>query len=109
MYRRTTQRGIAALAFVLLLTLVGTQPAAAATTHQGFLDRLASFWGAITGTSTPQAQAPSLWDTVTGWFGFTDKAATSDTGSTPDKGWGIDPNGNSLLNDPAPKLPSGGL
>lgn len=104
MYRRTAQRGIAALAFVLILTLAGAQPAAAAT-DQGFLDRLASLWGAVTGTSAPQA--PSLWDTVTGWFGFTDKAATSDSGTTPDKGWGIDPNGNDLTT--LPPSTSGGL
>ncbi len=91
MYRRNVQRGIAALAFVLVLTLVGAQPAAAATSHQGFLDRLASFWGAVTGT-TSAPQAPSLWSTVTGWFGFTDKVATSDDPPA-EKGWGIDPNG----------------
>ncbi len=96
MYRRTAHRGIAALAFVLLLTLVGTQPAAAA--DQGFLDRLAGFWGAVTGTSAPQA--PSLWNTVAGWFGF-EKSSNSTTDSSSsdpgERGWGIDPNGVRLM------------
>lgn len=100
MYRRTAQRGIAALAFVLVLTLAGAQPAAAATNHQGFLDRLASFWGAVTGT-TSAPQSPSLWSTVTGWFGFTDKVATSDDPPAAEKGWGIDPNG--LYTAPPPR------
>jgi hypothetical protein len=102
MYRRTAQRGIAALAFVLLLTLAGAQPAAAA--DQGFLDRLAGLWGAVTGASAPQA--PSLWDTVTGWFGFTEKTTTT-TDPGADKGWGIDPNGNSL--NLSTSEPTGGL
>ena len=97
MYRRTAQRGIAALAFVLMLTLAGAQPAAAA--DQGFLDRLASFWGAVTGTPAPQA--PSLWDTVAGWFGFTDKSITLEPDPA-EKGWGIDPNGTRLMNAEPP-------
>lgn len=92
MYRRTAQRGIAALAFVLLLTLVGAQPAAAAA-DQGFLDRLAGFWGAVTGAP----QAPSLWSTVAGWFGL-EKTSTETSEPAPgERGWGIDPNGNRLL------------
>lgn len=94
MYRRTAQRGIAALAFVLLLTLVGAQPAAAAA-DRGFLDRLAGFWGAVTGAP----QAPSLWSVVTGWFGQ-EKTSTSDPSNPSDqgeRGWGIDPNGLRVL------------
>jgi hypothetical protein len=107
MYRRTAQRGIAALAFVLMLTLAGAQPAAAA--DQGFLDRLAGLWGAVTGTSAPQA--PSLWDTVTGWFGFTEKTYyCPPDGSDPncERGWGIDPNGNRLMTITPPSS-GGGL
>src|SRR6185295_16197214 len=99
MYRRTAQRGIAALAFVLLLTLVGAQPAAAAA-DQGFLDRLAGFWGAVTGAP----QAPSLWNMVAGWFGQ-EKTSTSDPSHPSDegdKGWGIDPNGLRLLTTDPP-------
>lgn len=104
MHRRTAQRGIAALAFVLMLTLAGAQPAAAA--DQGFLDRLAGLWGAVTGTSAPQA--PSLWDTVTGWFGVTEKTTTTTEPDPTERGWGIDPNGNRLMTV-APPSSGGGL
>jgi hypothetical protein len=101
MHRRTVHRGIAALALIAVLALPGAQPAAAADLN--FLDRLASLWSAV----TDREPAASLWDTLTGWFGTEKATSLSDT---PDRGAGIDPNGNSLTaapTDPAASSPNG--
>lgn len=102
MHRKTVHRGIAALALVTILTVAGAQPAAAA--DLGFLDRLANFWSAVTGE-----EPTNLWDTLTGWFGGTEKATSTDTTIT-DRGAGIDPNGNTLTSsttDPTASSPNG--
>ncbi|MBW8874600.1 MAG: hypothetical protein JF614_06520 [Acidobacteria bacterium] len=102
MYRRTAHRGIAALTLVLLLTLVGAQPAAAA--NRGSMQRFAGVWEAILDT-VPGAHAAL--DTLTGWFHLTENA----TSSSPDpagseRGWGIDPNGVYVVH-PAEPVPPG--
>ena len=90
MHRRTAHRGIAALALVSMLTLLGAQPASAA--DLGLLDRLASFWSAAA------PGAPSLWDDFTGWLGF--GTQTKANSALPaERGFGIDPNG--LVSEPA--------
>jgi ABC-type transport system substrate-binding protein len=96
MYRRTAHRGVAALALVLMLVLIGAQPAAAA--DRTVLDRFASFWGAVIYT-VPGAHAAL--NTLTGWF----NKATTDPQPTAERGFGIDPNGNELLSQPEPPAP----
>jgi hypothetical protein len=97
MYRRTAHRGVAALALVFTLILVGAQPAAAA--DRTVLDRFASFWGAIINT-VPGAHAAL--STVTGWF---DKS-TGNPPVTTDASWGIDPNGIEVI-QPVPPTTTG--
>lgn len=90
MYRRTAHRGIAALALVLLLAVVGAQPAAAA--DRSSPGRFAGVWATILDT-IPGAHAAL--DMLTGWFHTAE--STSDDSAKTDQGWGIDPNGNSLI------------
>jgi hypothetical protein len=97
MYRRTAHRGVAALAIVLTLVLIGAQPAAAA--DRTAMDRFASFWGAVLNT-VPGAHAAL--HTLTGWFG----KSTSEPPVNTDRGFGIDPNGNRLYNQPAAPAPA---
>ena len=99
MYRRTAHRGVAALAIVLTLVLIGAQPAAAATDRTA-IDRFASFWGAVLNT-VPGAQAAL--HTLTGWFG----KSTSEPPVTTDRGFGIDPNGNRIYQPASPVLTDG--
>jgi hypothetical protein len=89
MYRRTAHRGVAALALVLMLVLVGAQPAAAA--DRTVLDRFASFWGAVIYT-VPGAHAAL--NTLTGWFNKIMTDPMTGPQPTVDRGFGIDPNGN---------------
>ena len=95
MSRTTASRGIPALILVLGLTLAGASPAAAADLGSwGFsFDRLVS----------------GLWAEVTGWLaGSTDKA--SEPIDNVDRGFGIDPNGNTLTalpDHPEPQGPKG--
>ena len=100
MYRRTAHRGIAALTLVLLLTLVGAQPAAAA--NRGSMQRFAGVWEAILDT-VPGAHAAL--DTLAGWFHLTE-SATSASPDPAERGWGIDPNGLQVVL-PAEPLPPG--
>jgi hypothetical protein len=93
---RTAHRGIAALALVLMLTLVGAQPAAAA--DRGFMDRFAGFWGAVF-EIVPGAHA--VLDTLTGWFHVTENSV-AEPQPTINQGWGIDPNGADLQPEPVP-------
>jgi hypothetical protein len=97
MYRRTAHRGVAALALVLTLVLVGAQPVAAAT-DRPVLDHFASFWGAVLNT-VPGAHAAL--STLTGWF----SKSTFDSQPTVNRGFGVDPNGNELISQPAPQPP----
>ena len=83
MSRTTASRGISALILVLLLTLAGARPAAAADLGSwGFsFDRLVS----------------GFWAEVTGWLsGQADKASESEPADTMDRGFGLDPNGNTI-------------
>jgi hypothetical protein len=84
MKRRTVQRGIVALAIVTSLSAAGPRPAAAM--DLGLVGRqLSGLWSFITGASPAQHRAPS---------GRTTKPGKAS--DTSDRGWGIDPNGNSI-------------
>lgn len=92
MSRRTARQGVASLALVLTLAIMGAQPAAAA--DRTAMDRFASFWGAVLNV-VPGAHTAV--NTVTRWF----SKSSSDPG---ERGFGIDPNGI-VLNAPAPTAP----
>ncbi len=103
MYRRTIHRGIAALVLVLLVALVGAQPAAAA--DRSSTGRFTGFWAAVLDV-IPGAQAAL--DVLTGWFPVAESSADTPPTKT-EQGWGIDPNGNSLTGQPIQNpLGSGG-
>jgi hypothetical protein len=91
MYRRTVHRGILALAVVTSLSLAGAQPAAAR--DLGFTARLGHLMSAL---------EPNLWAKLTGWLSGDKptKATSSSTPSSGEKGWGLDPNGNSTTASP---------
>jgi hypothetical protein len=93
MHRKYVRRGIFALAVVTSLAYSGSRPAAAR--ELGLMERLNRAWSAVTG-------AQPAWAQLAGWFGGDKptKAASSSTSSTVDKGWGMDPNGNSILTSP---------
>jgi hypothetical protein len=95
MSRRTARRGVASLALVLTLAIIGAQPAAAA--DRTAMDRFASFWGAVMNI-VPGAHTAA--NTVSHWFG----KSTSEPPVTTDRGFGIDPNGI-MLAQPAPAPP----
>jgi hypothetical protein len=86
MSRRTARQGVASLALVLTLAIIGAQPAAAAA-DQGHASHFASFWAALLDT-VPGARAAQ--HVLAGWFHITEKADKTD------QGWGIDPNGTVL-------------
>jgi hypothetical protein len=97
MKRRIVHRGVVALAIVTSLSLAGAQPAAAANLN--LLDRLSHLWSMVTGlpafTSHQESTRPA-------------KLPGKSTTTTPapgDRGWGIDPNGNTLTGEPG--LPQG--
>lgn len=94
MHRRTVHRRISALALVTALALVGPRPAAA--TGFGLLDHLGSgsLWSAVTGA--PEG----LWETLTGWFGRSEKPAPPD-GVLKSSGT-FDPNGNPVVTSAQP-------
>lgn len=95
MSRRTARQGVALLALILTLAVIGAQPAAAA--DRTAMDRFASFWGVVLNT-VPGAHTAV--NTVTHWFG----KSTSEPPVTTDRGFGIDPNGI-MLTQPAPAPP----
>jgi hypothetical protein len=101
MERNHVQR-IAALAIVTSLALGGAHPAAAAT-GSSFLDRPGSFWSVLTGA--PGA-APAVRRTaVPHGAGRARRAKSAQTTlDNTEKGWGLDPNGNSVF---APLDPAG--
>ena len=90
MRRRSVHRGLAALAIVTSMAVAGARPAAAESL--GFFDRLAGFLSTVDAPG-----APGLWTSMTSWFGVTEKATSADT---TDRGWGLDPNGNSSVVEP---------
>lgn len=102
MSRRTARRGVASLALVLTLILVGVQPAAAADRSR--VSHSAGFWAALLDT-IPGARAAQ--DVLAGWLHITEKSSASAPDKT-DAGWGIDPNG-AVLNgmQPLPTIPTG--
>ena len=93
MYRRTVHRGILALAVVTSLAFAGAQPAAAK--DLGLKARLGHLMSVLD---------PGLWTKLTGWLGGGDgkptKTSSSSTQTAGEKGWGMDPNGNSVLTSP---------
>ena len=87
MKRRIVQRGAVALAIVASLSFAGAQPAAAA--NLGLLDQLSHLWSMVTGLpASVSHQQSSPTPKIPG------KSTT--TPAPGDRGWGIDPNGNSI-------------
>jgi len=93
MSRRTARQGVALLALLLTLAILGAQPAAAAADRE-HASHFASFWTALLDT-VPGARAAQ--HALAGWLHITEKAEKTD------QGWGIDPNGAVL--DGAQPLP----
>jgi hypothetical protein len=84
---RIVHRGIVALAIVTSLSFAGARPAAAANLN--LLERFSHLWSIVTGTAAPVAhQQSARTPKIPG------KSTTTPTPT--DRGWGIDPNGNSL-------------
>lgn len=85
--RKTVQRGIVALAIVTSLS-VATRPAAAM--DLGLMHQLSNLWSLVTGVPSHASHQTA------------GKPATRKSTSQPssDRGWGIDPNGNSIVTDP---------
>jgi hypothetical protein len=102
MSRRTARQGVASLALVLTLLVVGAQPVAAA--DWGHASHFAGFWAAFLDT-IPGARAAH--DMLAGWFHVTEKPDAAHQEKA-DQGWGIDPNGNVTNNRPTMAVPSDG-
>lgn len=98
MERNNVQR-VAAMAIVTSLALGGARPAAA--TSSSFLDRLGSFWSVLTGGpgAAPAVRRAAV--THGGTRARQEKAGQTTTDNA-DKGWGLDPNGSSILSSPDP-------
>jgi len=95
--RRSIHRGVVALAIVTSLSVAGAHPAAAM--DLGSVGRqLSSLWSFITGASPAQHRTE----------GRTTKPGRKAQDSNTDRGWGIDPNGNSLTTAPVPGTASTG-
>jgi hypothetical protein len=94
MERKSMQRA-AVLAIVISLALAGARPAAAGSLS--FLDRLGSFWPALHREPGAAPAARRAASSHAGTRARQAKAAQQTTTDNPDKGWGLDPNGNSLL------------
>ena len=96
--RRTVQRGIVALAVVTSLSVAGARPAAAM--DLGLMHQVSRLWSFFIGTpsSAPHrttAGKPATRKTTTSaTTGSTTNSSTPSTSDpSPDRGWGIDPNG----------------
>jgi hypothetical protein len=100
MQHRRIHRGVVALAIVTSLSVAGARPAAAA--NLGLLDRLTSLWSFVTGAPSPVPHA-----VVRPSNGSFTKSTSSPSTPTPDRGWGIDPNGNSSTSTPLPAAGNG--
>ena len=87
MKRRIVHQGVIALAIVTSLSFAGARPAAAA--NLGLLNQISHLWSFVTGLSAPASHTISS---------RTPKipAKSTTTPAPGDRGWGIDPNGNSL-------------
>jgi hypothetical protein len=94
MERNNVHRGVAALAVVTFLALAGAPPAAA--TSLSFVDRLGSFWSLLAGEPGAAPAGRRAAASHAGTRPRQAKTAQTTTDST-DKGWGLDPNGNSFL------------
>ena len=94
--RRTVQRGIVALAIAASLSVAGARPAAAM--DLGLVRQLSNLWSLVTG-------GPSHAPHQTAGKPATRKTSSSDP--TPDRGWGIDPNGNTVTSAPGTALAGG--
>ncbi len=89
MKRKIVHRGIVALAIVTSLSFAGARPAAAANLN--LLDRISHLWSLVAGLPAPVAhhQESARSSKIPG-------KSTTTTPAPTDRGWGIDPNGNSL-------------
>jgi hypothetical protein len=87
--RKTVHRGIVALAIVTSLSVAGTRPAAAM--DLGLMHQLSNLWSLVTGVPSHAPRQTSTKPTT---------RKTSSQPPAPDRGWGIDPNGNSIVTDP---------
>lgn len=96
--RRTVHRGIVALAIVTSLSVAGSRPAAAM--DLGLMHQLSNLWSLVTGVP---AHAPRS----TAGKPVTRKTTTS-TPPTVDRGWGIDPNGTSIVTTDPGTVSTGG-
>jgi hypothetical protein len=94
MERNNAQR-VAALAIVTSLALGGAHPAAAA--GASFLDRLGSFWSVLTGEPGAAPAVRQAAERHGATRARQAKAAQGTTTANTDKGWGLDPNGNSVF------------
>jgi hypothetical protein len=96
--RRTVQRGIVALAIAATLSVAGPRPAAAM--DLGLTHQISKLWSFFIGTPSAAshrttAGKPDTRKAATGaTTGSTTSSSTSSSSDpTPDRGWGIDPNG----------------
>lgn len=96
--RRTIQRGIVALAIVTSLSVAGARPAAAM--DLGLMHQISNLWSFFLGAPSPAAHR----DTTSGKPAH--RKTTDSSAPTPDRGWGIDPNGVNVVTDPG-TVPSG--
>ncbi len=95
--RRTVHRGIVALAIVTSLSVAGTRPAAAM--DLGLMHQLSNLWSFVTGV-------PSSAPRQTAGKPVTRKTTT--TSQPTDRGWGIDPNGNTIVTTDPGTVQTGG-
>ena len=93
--RRSVQRGIVALAIVTSLSVAGARPAAAM--DLGLMHQISNLWSFFTGAPSSAAHQT----TTSGKPAHRKADPTS-----PDRGWGIDPNGINVVVDPG-TAPSG--
>jgi hypothetical protein len=96
--RRTVQRGIVALAIVASLSVAGASPAAAM--DLGLMHQISNLWSFFLGAPSPAPHRTTA--------GKPDTRKTTSTQPTPDRGWGIDPNGNSITTTDPGTVSNGG-
>jgi hypothetical protein len=92
--RNSVRRGILALAVVTSLAVAGAQPAAAR--ELSLMEHLQRLWSTVAGSGT------GAWSQLTGWLGGNPpaKATSTPTSNSTEKGWGMDPNGNTVTTSP---------
>jgi hypothetical protein len=108
MRRTTVHRGVVALAIVTSLALAGARPAAAR--ELGALERFHLLWASFVGApSAAPGFLDKMGDKLTGWFGgVPTKAVSAPPPASPDKGWGMDPNGSTVNSTTPPTTVAGG-